>query len=63
MKDFGELGDTTASANAEVEMQIRGLMIDPVTSMPIVVLKRRCERYGTADLGRDLRSECDCPGA
>jgi uncharacterized protein len=26
-------------ASAEVEMQIRGLMIDPVTNMPIVVLK------------------------
>src|SRR5437588_10726603 len=26
-------------ANAEIEMQIRGLMIDPVTNMPIVVLK------------------------
>jgi bifunctional DNase/RNase len=28
-----------AAAKAEVEMQIRGLMIDPLTSMPIVVLK------------------------
>src|SRR5438874_10339632 len=26
-------------ANAEIEMQIRGLMIDPLTNMPIVVLK------------------------
>src|SRR5881275_519781 len=26
-------------ANAEIEMQIRGLMIDPNTNMPIVVLK------------------------
>jgi hypothetical protein len=26
-------------ADAEVEMQIRGLMIDPLTNMPIVVLK------------------------
>jgi bifunctional DNase/RNase len=30
---------TTAAAKAEVEMQIRGLMIDPLTNMPIVVLK------------------------
>jgi bifunctional DNase/RNase len=30
---------TTAAAKAEVEMQIRGLMIDPSTNMPIVVLK------------------------
>jgi hypothetical protein len=28
-----------AVGDAEVEMQIRGLMIDPVTNMPIVVLK------------------------
>jgi bifunctional DNase/RNase len=28
-----------AVADVEVEMQIRGLMIDPVTNMPIVVLK------------------------
>lgn len=28
-----------AVVDAEVEMQIRGLMIDPVTNMPIVVLK------------------------
>jgi hypothetical protein len=28
-----------AAAKAEVEMQIRGLMIDPLTNMPIVVLK------------------------
>jgi hypothetical protein len=27
------------AANGEVEMQIRGLMIDPLTNMPIVVLK------------------------
>jgi hypothetical protein len=30
---------TAAAAKAEVEMQIRGLMIDPLTNMPIVVLK------------------------
>jgi bifunctional DNase/RNase len=30
---------TSAAAKAEVEMQIRGLMIDPLTNMPIVVLK------------------------
>ncbi len=28
-----------AVAKAEVEMQIRGLMMDPVTNMPIIVLK------------------------
>jgi uncharacterized protein len=40
MKILGEHGDATAAAaSAEVEMQIRGLMIDPVTNTPIVVLK------------------------
>ena len=37
-----ELGLTTTrttGSKAEVEMQIRGLMMDPVTNMPIVVLK------------------------
>ena len=37
MKLVGETGDV--AAKAEVEMQIRGLMIDPLTNMPIVVLK------------------------
>jgi bifunctional DNase/RNase len=40
MKIGAERGDAaTAAAKAEVEMQIRGLMIDPLTNMPIVVLK------------------------
>jgi bifunctional DNase/RNase len=40
MKIGTEPGDAAvAAAKAEVEMQIRGLMIDPVTNMPIVVLK------------------------
>jgi uncharacterized protein len=39
MKILNDHGDAAAAANAEVEMQIRGLMIDPVTNMPIVVLK------------------------
>ena len=40
MKIGAEQGDSTiAAAKAEVEMQIRGLMIDPLTNMPIVVLK------------------------
>lgn len=30
---------STAHAPEEVEMQIRGLMMDPVTNMPIIVLK------------------------
>ena len=40
MKLGSETGDAAvAAAKAEVEMQIRGLMMDPVTNMPIVVLK------------------------
>jgi bifunctional DNase/RNase len=40
MKIGTEHGDSaTAAAKAEVEMQIRGLIIDPLTNMPIVVLK------------------------
>jgi uncharacterized protein len=40
MKIGTEHGDSaTAAAKAEVEMQIRGLVIDPLTNMPIVVLK------------------------
>ena len=40
MKIGAEHGDATvAAARADVEMQIRGLMIDPLTNMPIVVLK------------------------
>ena len=39
MKISVELGDSAAAAKADVEMQIRGLMIDPLTNMPIVILK------------------------
>jgi bifunctional DNase/RNase len=40
MKILGDHGEAAAAAaKAEVEMQIRGLMMDPVTNMPIVVLK------------------------
>ncbi len=40
MKIGAEHGDAAATAaKAEVEMQIRGLMIDPETHMPIVILK------------------------
>jgi bifunctional DNase/RNase len=40
MKIGAEHGDPAAAmAKADVEMQIRGLMIDPLTNMPIVVLK------------------------
>jgi bifunctional DNase/RNase len=40
MKIVAGHGDSAAAAaSAEVEMQIRGLMMDPLTNMPIVVLK------------------------
>jgi len=39
MKSVSEQGNPVAAVQAEVEMQIRGLMIDPLTNMPIVVLK------------------------
>lgn len=39
MKIDTEIADSSAVAKSDVEMQIRGLMIDPVTNMPIVVLK------------------------
>ena len=40
MKTASERGNPAATAaTAEGEMQIRGLMIDPLTNMPVVVLK------------------------
>ena len=40
MKIGTEYGDSAAAAaKADVEMQIRGSMMDPLTNMPIVVLK------------------------
>ena len=46
----------------EVEMKIRGLMMDPVTNMPIVVLKDVQGQAILADLGRRVRSERDRAG-
>jgi hypothetical protein len=45
----------------EVEMKIRGLMMDPITNMPIVILRRPRKR-NPPDLGRRLRSQCHCTG-
>ena len=39
MKTSSEHGNAAPAASAETEMQIRGLMIDPTTNMPIVILK------------------------
>jgi bifunctional DNase/RNase len=33
------MADRVVLASAEIEVQIRGLMLDPVTNMPIIVLK------------------------
>ena len=41
----------------EVEMKIRGLMMDPVTNMPIVVLKDANGSAVLPDLGGRLRSQ------
>ena len=38
----------------DIEVRIRGLMMDPSTNMPIVVLKDVAIRSGDADLGGDL---------
>ncbi len=46
----------------EVEMKIRGLMMDPITNMPIVILKEACGKRNPSDLGRRLRSQCHCIG-
>ena len=35
----------------EVEMKIRGLMMDPMTNMPIVVLKDLTRRFGACRSG------------
>ena len=41
----------------EVEMKIRGLMMDPVSNMPIVMLKDVSQRHGPAHLGRRVRGQ------
>ena len=38
----------------EVEMKIRGLVMDPVTNMPIVILKDVGGTVGAAHLGGNL---------
>ena len=43
----------------EIEMKIRGLTMDPVTQMPIVVLKDVNGNTVLTHLGRHLRSQRD----
>ena len=38
----------------DIEVRIRGLMMDPATNMPIVMLKDVASDYGDSHLGRDL---------
>ena len=44
----------------DIEVRIRGLMMDPATNMPIVVLKDVRLGSGDADLGGDLRGQRHC---
>ena len=46
----------------EVEMTIRGLLMDPVSNMPIVILEGCGGGKCVADLGGGLRGERDCSG-
>ncbi len=41
----------------ELEVKIRGLMMDPVTNMPVVVLKETSGSGVLPDLGGNLRSQ------
>ena len=43
----------------QIEMTIKGLMVDPITNMPIVILRDKDGQQGAADLGRRLRGERD----
>ena len=52
---FGEL-------TMEVEMKIRGLMMDPVTNMPIVILKDAGSDTVLPIWVGDLRGQCHRPG-
>ena len=47
-------GTETQQPRWKVEMRIRGLMLDPSTNMPIIVLKDVNSDYGAAHLGGRL---------
>ncbi len=42
-----------------IEMSIKGLMVDPVTNMPIVLLRDADNQRVAADLGRAGRGQRD----
>ena len=45
----------------EIEMKIKGLVVDPISKMPIVVLEDPRSEQDPADLDRRLRSQRDRP--
>ena len=46
----------------EVEMTIRGLLMDPVYEYADCGVEGCWRGHGVADLGGGLRGECDCAG-
>ena len=40
-----------------IEMNIKGLMVDPITNMPIIILRDPDGAQGAADLGRGVRGQ------
>jgi bifunctional DNase/RNase len=40
-----------------IEMNIKGLMVDPITNMPIIILPRQRRAEGVADLGWRVRGQ------
>ena len=45
----------------QIEMTIKGLMIDPITNMPIIVLRDQEGQRMLPDLGGRLRGQRDRP--
>ena len=44
-------------AHGMIEMNIKGLMVDPITNMPIIILRDQRRAEGAADLGRRVRGQ------
>ena len=45
------------AATMQIEMTIKGLMVDPITNMPIIILRDKDGAAGAADLGRGVRGQ------
>ncbi len=45
----------------EREFKIKGLIMDPLTNSPIVILQSLEKKHLIAHLGRSLRGQCHCP--